>query len=391
MSKVLKIVISDFDKCSRDKRELSVVRELGHEVIVLNKKNEDSVTKIDSNFTIIGKKVRGKSSNKFIIFFQRIKSVFSWIKIAKNINADVITGHDLPGLSIGWLSNLFKSKNNKSKLVYDAHEYEIGRTLENKNNIIRNILIPKIEKFLISKCEFCIMVNDSIADNVQKSYKLNKRPLVVRNIPSNWNLDNEKIELKRNEFNKELNLNSDTFIVMYHGNVMHGRGLETLIETISICENVALIILGNGNEEYIKKLKNIVESKGISKRTIFKNAVPLKDLWKYVGAADVDVTLAKNTCLNHYYMLPNKLFEAIQSGTPVIGSNFPEIARILNTYKVGLTVDPENILDIKQKIYKLKDDELLHKQCKNNAINSKSILCWENEKEKLRNEYEKIL
>ena len=61
------------------------------------------------------------------------------------------------------------------------------------------IMIAWLEKFLMNKCVFSIMVNDSIADEVQRIYKLKERPLVIRSVPNYWNIDPDVCKEKRKE------------------------------------------------------------------------------------------------------------------------------------------------------------------------------------------------
>jgi glycosyltransferase involved in cell wall biosynthesis len=95
--------------------------------------------------------------------------------------------------------------------------------------------------------------------------------------------------------------------------------------------------------------------------------------------------------LSHYYSLPNKLFENIQSETPIIGSNFPEISRIINNYDIGLCCDPNNTDDIAYTLEKLRKDKVLYAGFKHNTVKAKSQLNWEKEKEVLKAAYAKIL
>lgn len=60
-------------------------------------------------------------------------------------------------------------------------------------------MIKYLERFLIKRCAFSIMVNDSIADEVQKIHKLKQRPIVVRSTPEKWTVDPEETKKKRRE------------------------------------------------------------------------------------------------------------------------------------------------------------------------------------------------
>ena len=90
-------------------------------------------------------------------------------------------------------------------------------------------------------------------------------------------------------------------------------------------------------------------------------------------------------------MLPNKFFENIQSLTPVICSDFPEVSRLVKEYEIGLTCDPADIQDINAQIEKMRTDKAFYESCKRNLLKAKEALCWEREKEKLVSAYEQMM
>ena len=164
---------------------------------------------------------------------------------------------------------------------------------------------------------------------------------------------------------------------------MPARGIEQLIEVAAINDQIALVILGNGEDRYVSSLKQQVQQKQIADRVLFHPAVPHSELWKYVGAADVGMVTVQNACISYYYMLPNKFFENIQSLTPVICSDFPEVSKLTKAYGIGLTCDPADITDINTKIERMRTDRDFYQSCKQNLLRAKEELCWEQEKEKL--------
>ena len=93
---------------------------------------------------------------------------------------------------------------------------------------------------------------------------------------------------------------------------------------------------------------------------------------------------------SYYYSLPNKLFENIQSLTPVICSDFPEMRRIIKKYNIGLTCDPQDISEIARCILLLKEDKKLYEKLEENLKLAKKELCWEEEKKILQEALKKL-
>ena len=95
----------------------------------------------------------------------------------------------------------------------------------------------------------------------------------------------------------------------------------------------------------------------VEKRVLFMDAVKIQELYKYVGAVDVGMIIIENSCKSYYLCLPNKFFENIQSLTPVITSNFPELQKLTEQYQIGLCIDPADIHGIAAAIEEMRDNK----------------------------------
>lgn len=384
---VLKICTNTWDNESRDKREMSVCKELGFDVAVLAKGNSEDKGREEKKdgFRVYryGTRPFGEKVPNII---NRIASIFSWAGFVRYLNPTIISGHDLSGLLIAWISTLFK--NNKPKLVYDSHEFELGRNA--KRSIVTAKGVKILEHFLIDKSDLTIVVNDSIADEIQKIYGLKNRPVVVRNIPNNWHISEDVCSANRKKLIDEFSSMGSCvdYLVIYHGVITNDRGIEQTIESVSTIENVGLILLGDYNSNtYQSELETLIKTTGCTNRTIHIPSVASDDMWKYIGAADVSLAIIVPKYKSYYYALPNKFFEAIQSLTPVIISNLPEMKKINDSYNVGVVCDPINTYEIASCINKLYSDGKLNIELKDNLRIAKEKLCWENEKMRLMDAY----
>ena len=390
MKKVLKVRVGSWNNETRDKRDLAAAMEAGFDVAVVAMGQA-------------GDRMRLGQIDGFPVYFcdmmpfRKYKALnkllypLRWAHDIRKYGADVLNCHDLRALVIGYLAVCCMPKKKRPMLLYDAHEFEIGRNTEGKRGKLSAWLVQHTEKYLMKRADLSVMVNDSIADETARIHGLKEKPLVIRNICNNWQLDETAIAAARKAFLQELKMPEDTFIVMYHGGLMPARGIEQLIEVAAINDRIALVILGNGPDAYVSSLKQQVEQKQITDRVLFHPAVPHSELWKYIGAADVGMVTVQNTCRSYYYMLPNKFFENIQSLTPVICSDFPEVSRLVNEYGIGLTCDPADIQDINTQIEKMRTDKEFYEGCKQNLLKAKEELCWEREKEKLVGSYEQLM
>lgn len=378
--KLLKIVPNDFRNASRDLRELAVARSVGYDVTVICKQGDDTDYS-QHPFPVIPATTRPWAPLVKSPAVNRVVSVFAWARLARRHRADVISCHDIDCLLIGWLSTLFMR--HKPRLVYDSHEYEYGRNAA-RSRLMRG-LVRREERFLIRRSAATVVVGDAIADLLVQLHRLETRPVVVRNIPSRWVLNTDLISRHRNELLARHNLPENTRIVMYHGAVTTGRGIETAIAAMPGIPDAALVVLGNGSEAYLQQLRCTAHDHGVEHRVLFLPAVPLDRLPEWVPVADVSLCLIQNICPSYYYSLPNKLFETIQARVPVVGSNFPEINAVIATYGVGTVCNPADAVAVANAVRQTLGTHYP-------AIDSAAqTLCWENESQRLATLYRTLM
>lgn len=386
----LKIVCAEFKNQSRDERELSVAQELKMDILVVAKgdrKKDRRMETTRSNYKLCFYTTRYLGESRFLIPLNRIFTIFLWSMRIRKLNPEIISGHDLTAYLIGYFSTRFVS--NPPKLIYDAHEFEIGRNI--KRNLLQKKIIGVLEKFAIRTSDLSIVVSDSIAAKVQEKYNLNMRPLVIRNIPYSYHTNEQKSAELRKTFLKQMGLEKDTFLLMYHGGVIPNRGIEAMLNIVGSVSNTAGIVLGNGDENYLKSLKKLCKQIGIDSKVLFLEAVSQQQLGDYVGAVDLEVILIPGICESYYYMLPNKFFESIQSMTPILASNFPEVKKIIDLYDIGITCDPYDMENVCKSVSKLKDNPQMYFRLKENLIKAKKELCWEKENLKLKKSLNNIM
>ena len=390
MKLFVKITASDFHHASRDKKELSVVKELGYPILVVAKGNNNGIKTIDG-WLVHTRTTRPLGINRHLIQFNRCITLLSWALYIRKLKANYLSCHDLIALTIGWISTIGISKNKKPLLIYDSHEFEIGRNTNGKRSKLIGWTIQKLEEFLIKKSALTIMVNESIASEVQQTYHLKNKPLIIRNIPPYWHIKKDVCIKRRKEFCEKLNIPMDYFIAMYHGSITSNRGIEQLIYAASKVEDCRVVILGFGECDYIQKLKTFIADHDMDEKVLFVGAVPYNILWEYIGASNIGVMLDQNTCKSYYYSLPNKLFENIQAEVPILSSNFPEYKNIIENFNVGICCNSHAPLDIIKCLTIVKENLDLRENFITNTKKAKQELNWENEKEILSEAYSILL
>jgi len=289
---------------------------------------------------------------------------------------DLLISNDLDTL----LPNYLVKKLKRAPLVYDSHEYftEVPE-LVNRKHV--QAVWKFIERKLFPKLTDVITVNDSIAELFEKDYGI--RPIVVRNIPRRAN----KIDIVSR---KSLGLPDDKYILILQGSGINvHRGAEELVEAMQYINKAVLLLVGGG--DVINILKNMVEELGISQKVIFIPRVPYQQLMEYTAVADLGLTLDKSNNLNYKFSLPNKLFDYIHAGVPVLSSPLPEIEKIISTYNVGGFIPDHNPANIADTINQMLSNQELMSMWKKNCKFAAHELIWENEEKVLKNIYAKYV
>jgi glycosyltransferase involved in cell wall biosynthesis len=112
---------------------------------------------------------------------------------------------------------------------------------------------------------------------------------------------------------------------------------------------------------------------------------------KYTKSADVGMILEKDTNLNYRYSLPNKLFDFIAAGIPVIASELPETGKIINEYGIGIVIGNITPVKISGALRDLKADPVKLAELKQHSIEASLKINWVTESEKIRELYTKAL
>ena len=214
-------------------------------------------------------------------------------------------------------------------LVYDPHELE---TETNESRGMRRSLARFIEKVLIRFADHIIVVSESIRTWYMSHYKLNPSKIdVIKNIPS---IGRHKIVPE--DLKSRLQIPSGETLCIYQGYLSNSRGVNDIITTFrQLPTGFHILFMGYG------PLESEIKNQAASQSNIhhLPAASPEKVL-NFTAGADIGVHIIPNTCLNHFYCLPNKVFEYALAGVPFIASNFPDIRNEFEARDVAWFVDP---------------------------------------------------
>jgi glycosyltransferase involved in cell wall biosynthesis len=284
-----------------------------------------------------------------------------------------INCHGLSSLPIGALFKLFK----KSKLIYDPHELE---TEANGLSGIRKKFSKLLERLLISYSDSIIVVSNSIAEWYKSKYSM-KKVHVVKNVPYNYNYEIQSI--CSNVLKEKFGIKGDEILFIYQGGLSKGRGIQIILDAFArVNAKRHVVFMGRGPLEEV-----IMEYEKNFSNIHLHVAVKPEEVLRYTSSADIGVSLIENTCLSYYYSLPNKVFEYLLSGLPMIVSDFPEMGKFVDENNCGwkVTVDSEALLKL---IERLSYEDIFEK--KNKVLKCKDNYGWHKEEETLLKIYKSM-
>ncbi len=371
MKKAIVSVINDLVTDQRVHKTCTTLAEMGFDVLLVGRRKHDSLPLAERKYATHRMKLSAEKGAWFYIAFQW--RLFFFLRANK---ADVYVSNDLDTL---W-PNYILSKWRKKPLVYDAHEI-FTEVPELVNRKFKQNTWKRLERRIFPKLKYVFTVNESIADWYEKEYGI--RPEVVRNIP-------RKITAHTRQLTRsEVHLPEDKKVILLQGaGINVHRGAEEAVEAMQYIDNAVLLIIGSG--DVIHQLKEMAEKEHLEGKVIFVSKLPPDELRAWTALADIGLTLDKDTNINYRFSLPNKIFDYIHAGIPVLASDLVEVRRIVETYNIGrITPDhqPQTIAKVINEM--LYGPEYL--TWKNNTHKAMEELTWEKEEEKIKAVYSRFL
>jgi glycosyltransferase involved in cell wall biosynthesis len=186
-----------------------------------------------------------------------------------------------------------------------------------------------MEKRLIGKADAIVTVNDSIADELQRRYGVEK-PVVIKNVAEKTG-DISPIDL-RSRYDLKTK-----YILIFQGVLRPGQGLSRGLRAIAKRPDIGLVIVGDGPDR--AEIEKNAGRLGIEERVRLIGRMPPEELINYTAGADAGFLLIEPSCMNSRLALPQKLFQYISAGVPPIVSDLPEMRKTVHGEKLGLVLD----------------------------------------------------
>lgn len=294
------------------------------------------------------------------------------VSVGRRYGADVVHANDgntlVPALVLKAVQG--------AGIVYDSHELWLRRNIRPRP--VAPYVEAAIEAVGIRAADAVVTVSSSIADWLQQHYGLADRPSLVRNIPV-WG--GRLPDPSSGRLRELAGLAAQDRVVSYCGGIAPGRGLEETIDALALLpDDVHLVMLGPGGEDYLAGLRARADARGVGERVHRAPAVPGHEVPSTLADADLAVVYVRPVCLSYVFSLPNKLFESIHAGLPIVAADLPDTAALVREHGLGEVFGAETAADLAAALARVLEDPGAHRDA---VAALAPTLDWRREAERL--------
>ncbi len=308
------------------------------------------------------------------LFFQSLKFMeWQWrlLRECRGLRVGVVHCHDLLPLPIA----VRLKRRTGARLVYDAHELE---TEKSGLQGLRRRLAQRSERRMMRHVDAIVTVSPSIVDWYRDRHP-GVEVVLVRNVP-------ERVPVKETAepLRDRLGVPDDAALFISIGGFGRGRGIERALCAFaddSVRHHVVFMGFGPLAGEID------AAAAGCARIHRIPPVSPDEVVW-FAAGADVGLSLTEDSCLNHRFCLPNKVFESLVAGVPVLCSDLPDQANLIRGYGAGWTVGA-SIEALVRRLTEISIDDA--RRIRSDLPGRVAELGWEREAERLVDLYRRLL
>jgi glycosyltransferase involved in cell wall biosynthesis len=290
---------------------------------------------------------------------------------------DVVHCHDLDTLPLGFLLGKLKRK----PVVYDAHESFPDMLEGNVHSRVR-LGLTWLENFFIRRVDLLITVGEKLRRHFAERGA--RHSVVV----GNWKRLGEfsRTDEQNQQVRRRLGIPDGTLAVVCITQLLKDRKIEELLEAAAACPQVYVILGGKGILH-----QQVLEAAKANPRILYVGFVSGTQIADYTCAADVVYYGFDPENPNARFSAPNKLYEALAAGRPLITGDFGEIADVVREARCGIVLPKYSVEEICRAFALLSDGEVRKDQAHRARECGCAAMNWEKGEEVLYREYSNLI
>ena len=305
-------------------------------------------------------------------FWSKLYFLHYYLKLipaAFSARADLYVSADLFSLPIAYLVARVRG----ARVVYDAKEFYFA-TAALKDRPHTQRFWAWVEGLFVKRVDGITVAGEDDSRIVAQRYGV-PPPTPILNHPPYV----AKVE-RSQKLRQELSIPPEKKIILYQGGLQSGRGLFLSLDVLVHLPDSVLVFLGEGHLK--GELSRTISAQGLEGRAFIRERVEYPNLIEYTASADIGLALVEDYGLSYRYARPNKLFEYVMAGVPVVVTNFPVMREVVERYDVGVAVDLAEPAVIARVIDAILKDANRYRRLVENCRSAAKVLCWEKEEPK---------
>jgi glycosyltransferase involved in cell wall biosynthesis len=354
--RIIVSVISDIVTDQRVQRECLTLQKMGFEVVLMGRKIRRRFPVDQIPYKTIRLWNPFKKGPLMYLYFNT--TLFFFLLFAKT---DLLWSNDLDTLLPNFLIARFKN----IRLIYDSHEYFTASVYKKSSRVIWE----RLERYFFPKLKNVITVNESIRKIYEERYHV---PVtVLRNVPF------RSLESNANDLNPAVP--GKKILIIQGMGINKNRGAEEAVIMMQYLPNdFNLYFIGTGT--VMNHLRQMVEELKLGNKVMFIDPLPYAEMMKYTRQSFLGLIFERiDFSGEHLYALPNRFFDYVQAGIPVLSSRAVEIERLINEYDIGDFIDSFDPKEIAAKILKISGNSKIYDTWKHNTVKASEALNWQKE------------
>jgi glycosyltransferase involved in cell wall biosynthesis len=310
-----------------------------------------------------------------LFFYALLYLKLFWRGFRTSFNA--VHCHDLDTLPLGFLLGKLKRK----PIVYDAHESFPDMLEGSVHSTVRGGLV-KLENFLIRRIDLLITVGEKLRRHFESRGA--RHSVVI----GNWKRleDFSRTEEQNLAVRRRLGIPDRAPVVVCITQLLKDRKLEELLAALDRCSDVYVIIGGKGVLE-----AEVKEAAAKNPRIVYIGFVSGREIADYTCAADIVYYGFDPDNANARFSAPNKLYEALAAGRPLITGAFGEIGDVVRDASCGIVLPKYGSEEIRQALERMRDRAVWSEMSSNATRLGRRTMNWKNGVEVLSREYSALL
>jgi len=290
---------------------------------------------------------------------------------------DAVHCHDLDTLPLGFILAKLKRK----PVVYDAHESFPDMLEGSVHPLIRRSLV-RLENFLIRRIDLLITVGEKLRGHFAERGA--HHSIVV----GNWKRIEEFARTKEQnqEVRRNMGIPSSALVVVCITQLLKDRKIEELLRAADELPDVYVILGGRGVLEGM-----VAQWAARNPRILYVGFVRGKEIAAYTCAGDVVYYGFDPQNPNARFSAPNKLYEALAAGRPLITGDFGEIADVVRVVGCGVVVPRYSRDEVQKALAVVRDEAERGRMAANAKRYGAAVMNWRNGEEILRREYAALM